>query len=103
MSQFHLPPQELRLTVNWDIIRSEFATLLAADTPEEQIEDDGEAEATIPVNLDAILNGEDLEEGAASPLDKVHAYVERLGATLRASSHGHAFVNGKHFDMDDVG
>jgi hypothetical protein len=36
------------------------------------------------------------------PLERARSYVERLGAGQAVSPTGHGFVNGKHFDMDDV-
>ena len=35
-------------------------------------------------------------------LDRARAYANRLDATASAHPLGHAFVNGKHFDLDDV-
>lgn len=60
-------------------------------------QDPSEAEA--PLELDDVLKG-------GSPhviaVEKIASYVDRLGASLDLSPQGHVFVNGKHFDMDDV-
>lgn len=53
------------------------------------------------IDFDVIVAGDD-EDVSEAPLDKVRAYAERLGATLASSEKGHAFINGKHFNMDDV-
>lgn len=48
-------------------------------------------------NFDTIVNAD-----GDAPLEKIKAYVERLGATLATAAGGHAFLNGKHMDMNDV-
>jgi len=48
--------------------------------------------------LDEIYEG----QTGDAPLDKVSLYSERLATTLAASNMGHAFFNGKHFDVDEV-
>ncbi|KAJ8514563.1 hypothetical protein ONZ45_g7920 [Pleurotus djamor] len=46
-----------------------------------------------------------LDEVFSDPSDesfsKIKDYCQRLGITLAASSTGHAFINGKHFNLDD--
>ena len=48
-------------------------------------------------NFDTIVNAD-----SDAPLEKIKAYVERLGASLASAPGGHAFLNGKHMDMNDV-
>jgi UDP-glucose:glycoprotein glucosyltransferase len=72
------------------LVRSEFDELLASEPPSQE---------GASVTLDIIIN----DHGVSSaPLNKIQAYTERLGATL-GTPEGHAFVNGKHFKLDDVG
>lgn len=51
----------------------------------------------VKFNFDTIVNSD-----SDAPLEKIKAYVERLGATLATAPRGHAFLNGKHMDMNDV-
>jgi hypothetical protein len=78
-------------SVDWDLVRSEFSTLLQNYPPKG---DD------VPTDLDVILDGTDgsLEER----LDKARKYAMRLDALKDSSPNGHAFVNGKHLDVNDV-
>ena len=48
-------------------------------------------------NFDTIVNAD-----GDAPLEKIKAYVDRLGASLASAPGGHAFLNGKHMDMNDV-
>ena len=79
-------------TVNWHAVASSYNALIAPE-----LEDD--PEATKP-NLKSILEGDDVD--AQVPLDRLEAYAERLDATSATSPMGHAFFNGKHFNMNDV-
>ena len=76
-------------------MRSEFKDLIAAAT------EAGEMEGKM-ADLDIILTGTNLGEESEDPLKKAEVYAERLGATLSSSPTGHAFINGKHFDMNEV-
>ncbi|TFK38220.1 UDP-glucose:Glyco protein glucosyltransferase-domain-containing protein [Crucibulum laeve] len=78
---------ETSATVPWSAVRSAYDDLFELE----------ESSETPPASLDDIVNG----NIPAAPLGKVAAYTERLGATLAASPFGHAFFNGKHFDMGD--
>ena len=51
---------------------------------------------TVETDFDTIV------EGKEGDLAKQRAYAFRLDATLASALHGHAFFNGKHFDLDDV-
>ena len=48
-------------------------------------------------NFDTVVNAD-----SDAPLEKIKAYVDRLGASLASAPGGHAFLNGKHMDMNDV-
>lgn len=78
-------------TVEWAAVRSLYAHLIEAEAEEKP-------EALIP-SLESILNG---ELDPTLPLEKIAIYQERLGSTLSSSPTGHAFFNGKHFDVNDV-
>ncbi|KAJ6586424.1 glycosyltransferase family 24 protein [Mycena vulgaris] len=69
--------------IDWAAVKLNFAEL---------------AEESSTLDFDAIVRGEGPESLA---LDKGRGYVERLGAGLAASAHGHGFINGKHLEMDD--
>ncbi|KAG6839745.1 hypothetical protein C0991_012004, partial [Blastosporella zonata] len=73
--------------VNWDIVERLFADFA-------QVEG---SETHTVAELDDILAGKSSSE---APLEQARAYAERLGATLSASSSGHVFFNGKHFDYN---
>jgi UDP-glucose:glycoprotein glucosyltransferase len=72
------------------LVRSEFEALIIEQVPRK---------ADAPPDFDAIVTGA-LESSIS--LDKVRTYAERLGATLASAPLGHTFLNGKHFDIDDV-
>ncbi|KAF4618673.1 hypothetical protein D9613_009850 [Agrocybe pediades] len=88
-SQFQVPGHFQTPKVNWQVIQQTYDRLV-------EVEREENPEADIPT-LDAIYAG-DRDE---APLQKISAYSERLGTTLAASDMGHAFFNGKHFDVDD--
>lgn len=70
-----------RVTVDWDVARAQFDVIRKEEES---------------LTFDQIINGE------VGDLDKTRAYAERLALTLPESSHGHGFVNGKHYEMNDV-
>ncbi|KAJ7513036.1 glycosyltransferase family 24 protein [Mycena galericulata] len=78
---------------SWDAARAAFAELVEEAPAPAPATEEGEAE--VP-DFDTIVRGD-----GDSSLDKGRAYAERLGAGLAASEKGHAFVNGKHLEMDD--
>lgn len=81
------PVQPIAHKVNWNLVRSTYRALLAESDPlPEGVERD----------IDVILKGQ------AGDLEGSRNYTARLGTTLTLSPHGHAFVNGKHFKLDDV-
>ncbi|KAI0948225.1 hypothetical protein AcW1_009797 [Taiwanofungus camphoratus] len=90
VSQAEVPMQYLKPTVDWALVRSGFRSLVTTSGPL------GEGVTT---NLDSILGGLDRQSGAQ--LAKVRDYAVRLGTTLASAPQGHAFVNGKYFDLDD--
>ena len=88
LAQIQLPPHLQTSSVNWLAVSSSFDTLIAAELEQNP-------EAPKP-DLISIIEGSDTD---TQPLDRIAAYTERLDAT---SPLGHAFFNGKHFDMGDV-
>ncbi|PCH34985.1 glycosyltransferase family 24 protein [Wolfiporia cocos MD-104 SS10] len=90
ISQADRPAESLKPTVDWGLVRAAFNYLLANSDPLDE---------SIPTDLDEILAE---NEHTNVVLDKARTYAERLGASLLAASQGHAFVNGKHFDLDDA-
>ncbi|KAI5117547.1 hypothetical protein M0805_004373 [Coniferiporia weirii] len=116
VAQIQMPVHLLAPTVDWSLVRREFSELQPQNPTDE---------GTAVPNLDDILNGndeetkadtegsEDNEDGEgedggknhvnlAERVKRAHAYAERLDATSASCPTGHAFVNGKHFDLDDT-
>ncbi len=77
-------------TVSWPLVRSAFQSIIS----------DAEDTEIANVKLDDVL--EDTFGKFTDTLDKARLYSKRLGTDLLSSPHGHAFVNGKQFDLDDV-
>jgi hypothetical protein len=73
------------------LVRSQFEALAADQLPRY---------GDVPNDFDDIVRG---TSNYSVNLGKARAYAERLEATLASAPRGHAFFNGKHFDMDDVG
>lgn len=71
-----------RLTVDWALARTQFDVIRKEEES---------------LTFDEIISG------TVGDLDKTRAYAKRLALMLPESSHGHGFVNGKHYEMDDVG
>lgn len=102
IGQVQLPADAVLELVDWELVAREYTDL---PRKEEQ-----------PfVELANVLNGSwrqyqegDDEEGTSAPpsdqklLDRAHSYATRLDATTSSFPRGHAFVNGKHFQLDDV-
>lgn len=91
ISQAYRTPEELTYTVDWQAVRSAFDALFVGS--------EGETELPEGVTLDGILNPSDDTDEV---LEKARKFNRRLGNDLASASQGHAFVNGKHFDLDDV-
>jgi UDP-glucose:glycoprotein glucosyltransferase len=77
-------------SVQWDVVASKFKELL--------VEDEG-TETQPVVDLEDILSG---KISPPASFETLPLYVSRLGLTLASSPTGHAFVNGKHYIMDEV-
>jgi hypothetical protein len=56
------------------------------------------AEREDVISFDAIINAVE-NDGI---YEKVRHYTHRLSVDLASAPQGHAFVNGKHFDLNDV-
>jgi hypothetical protein len=76
--------------VNWAVVRSQFNQFQDSESTGENV---------AAMDFESITNGP--QDSVAMNLDNIQRYSERLGATLAAAT-GHAFVNGKHFNVDDV-
>ncbi|KDR79892.1 hypothetical protein GALMADRAFT_242006 [Galerina marginata CBS 339.88] len=90
ISQVQLPPDLQTPRVDWHTVKQAYEQLVEAEREEKP-------DAEYP-HLDSILVG---EAGDVAPLDKIAVYTERLGSTLAHSKQGHAFFNGKHFDINE--
>ena len=83
-------------TVDWKLARKEFAELI-----DEFVQKDDVPEGfPSAVEFDAIIS--DASEAIEERLEKVKRYAKRLRADLASAPQGHVFVNGKHFNLDDV-
>ena len=45
---------------------------------------------------------DDLLSRDVLPQSRIRSYTERLDLDTSSVKHGHVFVNGKHFELDDV-
>ena len=88
----HTPLELLTPSVDWDLARIEYDKLNEQYPPE--------AEDDPAKSFDEILFGND--DNINARIESAKLYTVRLDATLASYSTGHAFVNGKHFDLDDV-
>ena len=76
-----------RETVDWTITRATYNAILARkpDLPDD-----------VERDFDEIL------AGSAGDLEPLRAYAARLSTDLASAPDGHAFFNGKHYELDDV-
>ena len=82
--------------IEWNAIRGQYDQLLKDQAEEDSSDPDRQI-----YGFDDILTGN--IQGGSMSIDKTEAYTRRLG--VRASSvasNGHAFLNGRHFDFDEV-
>uniref|UniRef100_A0A8H8CJL8 Glycosyltransferase family 24 protein n=1 Tax=Psilocybe cubensis TaxID=181762 RepID=A0A8H8CJL8_PSICU len=91
ISQIRLPAHLQTADLDWTTVGAAYDELVAREHEENP--------DVVTPSLDAIFNGEvDVDD---SRLDKINAYSERLASTLASSETGHAFFNGKHFDVNE--
>lgn len=83
--------QQTTPTIDWALVRSTFNSFRTSGQEH--------GEEPLP-ELDAILKGD--VPALSESVERARKYAARLGATVAAAPQGHAFVNGKHFDLDDV-
>ena len=88
LAQAHPPVDGNSLSVDWNIVGKEFKAL--------QIRSPG-LDDEMETRIEAVI-GSDKEKR----IDGALKYAERLDTKLNSSPRGHAFVNGKHFSLDDV-
>lgn len=75
-------------TLNWDILRQEFAKLLMEEKP---------LKVKAETDFDFITT-----KGADIPLEEVRQYTKRLGVSLDSTPSGEVFINGKPVEMSGV-
>lgn len=88
-------PSDLPSKIDWSLVRSSYEALTDAEPK------DGE----VKVELADILAGKiSSSSDYAPPLENARLYAERLDARIEGGGRegGHAFINGRHFDVDDV-
>ncbi|KAL5480943.1 KRE5 [Sanghuangporus weigelae] len=107
VGQIRMPVHLLPAAIDWSLVRREFTEL------QRNLAREGVTTSDTPVNLESILDGtyslpnsENDDEvpprpGIAERIGRAQVYAERLDATSASFPTGHAFVNGKHFDLDD--
>jgi len=76
-------------SLNWDILRQEFAKLLIEEKP---------LKTATETDFDLITT-----KSAEIPLEKIRQYTKRLGVSLDSTPGGEGFVNGKPVEMNGVG
>ena len=105
-----MPAHLLPSSVDWSLVRREFAEL------QRRLAQEGETSPGSLASFDSILDGsyekpksdsgdEDKASAQSTVSEKIgraQAYADRLDATSVSCPAGHAFVNGKHYDLDDV-
>lgn len=112
--QLPRPAKDLPANIDWSLVRSEFESLHEQFPP---------LEGTITLSYDSVVNpnpnagGEGQEEGKEVEAEQIYAvemherlekavmYGKRLGVVPGVeveSPKGQAFVNGRHFYIDDV-
>ncbi|KIY66670.1 glycosyltransferase family 24 protein [Cylindrobasidium torrendii FP15055 ss-10] len=74
--------------IDWNVARKAFEDLL--------VKSESEHDASI---FAGIIQGKLLPE---AKFDGITSYVKRMGASLTANPEGHVFLNGRHFDMDEM-
>ena len=90
IAQIQLPIELTTPSVDWSQAKSEFDALVQSEP----------LEGGIATDFNAIVSGEAGE--GEERLERAAAYARRLDTRITADEDGHAFVNGKHFVMDDV-
>lgn len=96
IAQVEVPIPMISPSVNWRLASTEFVNIL-----DEFIEsDDAPEDFPKDIDLESILVGETGDNGAR--IEKARKYAARLSASLASANQGHVFVNGKHFNLDDV-
>lgn len=75
-------------SIDWNVARKAFENLLAKSESEHD-----------PSIFADIVQGKLVPQ---AKLDGIASYVKRMGASLTASPEGHVFLNGRHFDMNEV-
>ncbi|THH06125.1 hypothetical protein EW145_g4303 [Phellinidium pouzarii] len=111
IAQIQMPIHLLGPTVDWALVSRAFIELQRLNPR------DTETESNLNIiSIDAIINGGDeetkedvgdevdggTEVSLADHVKRAHAYALRLDATPASCPTGHAFVNGKHYDLDDL-
>ena len=76
-------------SINWDILRQEFAKLLIEEKP---------LKTMTETDFDFITT-----KGTDIPLEKIQRYTKRLSVSLGSTPGGEAFINGKPVEMNGVG
>ena len=88
VAQLQVPVELLTYNVDWDVLRAEFNVLVA------DLEEDAD--------FDSIINPPMELTEYTEVLEKAKRYAKRLSTDLESATQGHAFVNGKHFELNDV-
>ena len=85
-------------TIDWSVARAEFTEIVT------EYRESGEAPEDFPasVHFADIINAKLGDGDHEELLEKAQRYAERLSIDSASSPTGHAFINGKHFDLDDV-
>ena len=96
IAQVDVPMPFMGPTVDWKLARTEFAKLIDEFVQKDDVPEDFPAS----VEFEAILS--DTTEAMQEKLEKAKRYAKRLRADLASAPQGHVFVNGKHFNLDDV-
>ncbi len=83
-------------TVDWSLVHSEFHHAISERLDNDEVSDHFPRH----IDLELILSGS--VGDSAEVLQKARTYAKRLSADLASAPQGHTFLNGKHFNLDDV-
>jgi hypothetical protein len=80
------------------LVQAEFIQFTTAleEIKRSEDEGDGDNESNQQMDFESIIRSSEI------PIDQIVDYTHRLGASVDLAPKGHAFLNGKHFEMGDV-
>ena len=103
VGQTNMPAHLISPTVDWTLLRRQFTELQRQLAEEEEADLDSVLDGSYKESTNSEDESEEQRVTVAERIERAQKYAERLDTALASSPTGHAFVNGKHHDLDDVG